>query len=489
MGALGRVKRDHNHNMLIPSNVAGEGYEEGASPKQAIAGGAVVLLWIVVIVAFKDKPNASEFKNWLIVIGALLLVSQFVIRYLIINEKYLMKQTALIDKMFNKVPADLWNVINIDDDGIIYYTDGRLGLIIAAEQATVIGRDSQFKEIHYSAISDFYKVLNQNNIAWTHINAMINAKTETRLLKLSEQLKQCQNSNIRKMCDQHFVYLRSLEERTLYEREYWALIARPAVGRRKLLEIANMAAENLESAAFNQFTFLGKEQCYALNTELLALDTFDANNIMIEKAQQMAGAPLATLTQVKLHTNEFTNAQLNVINNTLKMANDGSTFVGTQDGVSTFKIGKVYGKSILMRLQSSIQTSREFNDGDMLSVALQIKFIENQNNQSNKLNVKQVVDNTPMNNVQLFGIESAPINSVEDLKQDIKAQKKEADLVNKELLSEAERQQLEKERQRKMTIADRQKKMQEEAARRKAEAEKLAQEKAAQVNFDEFKED
>lgn len=379
MGALDRVKKNSRGQIMMPSNVSGGGYQEGASIKQAVSACGMLLFTLVSIISFSDKRAASHFTGWIPLILLLIFMWQFVIRYLIIDERYLIKQTSLIDKALDKVPAQLWEVINIDDDGVIYYQDGRLGVIIEAEQATVIGRDSQFRGKHYSAISDFYKILNQNNIQWTHINAMISAKAENRLNAVNKELDKCKNANIKKMCDMHLTYLRSIEVRTLYEREHWGLIVRPSFGKEKLLETVMQAISCLESAAFNRASILTREQCYNLNTELEALTAFDASTLMIERAQKLAGAPIARLVQVKVVTGTLSPNKVEAANSLGRIYQDSSAYVGTVEHITTLTIGNKLANIITSRLQVLIKNKQPLAKEEFLSNIIGISTIEKMN--------------------------------------------------------------------------------------------------------------
>lgn len=489
MGALNRVKRDQQGNMMIPHNVAGSTYEEGASVVQAVAAGILLVGLILLIIWFRDTRLAAKFFNWVILILGYVFVAQLVIRYVIINERYLMKQTDLVAKAKDKVPSDLWGVINIDNDGVIYYQDGRLGLIIEAEQATVVGRAETFKNAHYAALSDFYKVLNQAGISWTHINAMINAKQENRLANVGEDLQDCPNPGIKLMCDQHLAYMRGLEIRTLYEREYWALIARPSMGKDRLLEAAYMAAENLESAAFNMYNILTKEQCYHLNVELQALNSFDANALMIEKAQRVAGTPIAKLTELKIETGHITEHKANTIKKIFKPYADKSAYVSTANHISTFIIGDKLGNIITQRLQYFVREKRPLNDGDLLSNIMNIK-LANSDNSNQTTQDQEVVTTFDTDTTYMFGESDL---TAEEFEAEAQAENKQAEELNHRLFTEEEQAAIDARNAKRLTLEERKNaalaniQAQKDAVQAAKEAEELA--RKARVKFDDFSDD
>ena len=118
MGALDRLKTNRQGQVLIPNNVTGGEYQEGLNIKQAITLGGMALGTFIAVVVFKDSAMATV-SGWIGFVIILLVIYQFLIRYVVIGENYLAKQTILLKQAQDKVPADLWNIINIDDDGII----------------------------------------------------------------------------------------------------------------------------------------------------------------------------------------------------------------------------------------------------------------------------------------------------------------------------------------------------------------------------------
>ena len=493
MSALDRVKRDDNNNMMVPQNVAGGTYQEGASVVQAVAACILLVGIIVIILWFKDTRMATKITSWIVLIAFIIFVSQLVIRYLIINEVYLMNQTDKLQRAHNKVPADLWNVINIDDDGIIYYQDGRLGLLIEAEQATVVGRDEQFRDVHYSCISNFYKILNQNFISWTHYNSMISAKMENRLNIVNEELDNCKNKNIKRMCEMHLVHLRNKEIRTLYEKEHWMLIARPSLGKEKLIDIAYQAIENLEGAAFNRASILKKEYCYAFNVELQALNSFDANAIMIEKAQRVAGTMLAKLTSVKIDTGFMSEKSRDIITNVLKAHNDGSSYVETVEHITTLQIGDKLRNVMTQRLQYFIREKRQLNEGELMSNILNIKLVNSINFAQNSKSENKQVETDEQQEVYMFDFGGSNTKTAEETEEDITKKLEQSKEANMRLMSAEEEERARKRAAKRLTLSEKKLKAQETLKEQQAEKakqqEELERQKKAKVNFDDFNED
>lgn len=287
MGALTRVKRDiKGEQIMLPVNVEGVTDNEGISVKQGIAIGSIIFIGVVYYLWFREKPAASSWQGWMLHIAIYLFITQFIVRKFIVDEKYLMKQVMEMEKMTNCSPTVTWNIAAIDSsNGVMQFNDGRVAIAVGLEQATIVGREEQFKDVHYSAISDFIRVLNQQNIMWIHIDLMANAKYDKRLTVLNDTVNKCKNDGIKNSTRMHLGYLRSMEIRTLYETEYYILVASPLQGANKLLAAVDEALGCLEDAAFNKFTVLDKDMIYKLAAELSGVNYFDAGETMRQMAR------------------------------------------------------------------------------------------------------------------------------------------------------------------------------------------------------------
>ena len=495
MGALDRLKTNRQGQVLIPNNVTGGEYQEGLNIKQAITLGGMALGTFIAVVVFKDSAMATV-SGWIGFVIILLVIYQFLIRYVVIGENYLAKQTILLKQAQDKVPADLWNIINIDDDGIIYYQDGRLGLIICAEQATIVGRSASYKSIHYSALSDFYKTLNNNGVYWMHINAMVNARTENRLSMIHERLRQANNKAIRKACESHLAYLRGLEVRTLYEKEYWRLTVGSSYGKDRLLNVTQQAAEHLQTAAFNRYDILPREECYELCCQLLNLNSFDAQSIMIEKAQRIISTPLGVIKQVRFNT-ELNEERVATIQKTLGLFKDKSEFKQLTDSTFVVYLGTTLANMLTQRLRILIQDKRQIETGYVRSNCFNIKW---QDGVSTDIPISatqeedEVFDLGGPTEATLFGAQFTNVETTEDLEQQIAAQSAETDQLNLQIFSEAElarkTQQAEKTQSLKTAREERlakQKQEQEEQEKREAERRAAAEfEAKKRVTVDDF---
>ena len=286
MSALDRVERNNRDEIMVPVNVEGLVDNEGLSTKQAIVLGGLGLILGIDILWFKDRPAASSLLNWVLNIGVWALIAQFCIRKWVIDEKYKMQQIAEMDKFQHIQPVLMWDVMAVNDDtNIIQFSDGRVGLLVGLEQATIVGREPDFQHTHYNAISDFLKILNKNKVKYIHMNLMINAKNDNRLAVLGDTVNSCAIPSIQRMTRMHLGYLRGIEARTLYERQYYLCVGSATLGGNNLQNIVDEAIAAISAAAYNKVFICNEEEIGQIMAETSCVDFFDAEETMRQMAK------------------------------------------------------------------------------------------------------------------------------------------------------------------------------------------------------------
>lgn len=287
MGALQRVKRDNADNIMLPVNVEGLIDNEGLTTKQGIVLFGLLGILLIDVLWFKDTRLGATFIGWFVNIAIWLFLAQFLIRKFVIDEDYKMAQVEQMDKFVRCAPAIMWDVMAVNDDtNVMQYSDGRVGVIIGIEQATIVGREPSFKDIHYDSISDFLRELNKGGLKWMHIDLMMNAKNDKRLTVLAETVNKCDIPAIKEKTTLHLGFLRGLEVRTLYEMEFYLVVANATTGAPKMLSIIEEALVYLDEAAYNQVATINRVGLNYLMAEMSVVDSFDADETMRQLAKK-----------------------------------------------------------------------------------------------------------------------------------------------------------------------------------------------------------
>lgn len=304
MSALDRVERNNAEEIMLPVNVEGLTDNEGLSTKQAIVLFGLLGLLVIDILLFKDSKAGSSVVFWILNITVYLLIAQLLVRKFVFDEDYKIAQVAQMDQYIRCAPALMWDVMAVDSEtNVFQYSDGRVGVILGLEQATIVGREASYKNLHYDALSDFLRELNKSGVKWMHIDLMMNAKNDKRLSVLAETVNSCDIPAIKEKTTLHLGYMRSLEVRTLYEMEFYLVVANATMGAPKLLNIIDEALSCLDDAAYNSVVTLDRVAIEQLMAEMSVVDSFDADETM----RQLAKKKQVIKQAFELKTVEFKN--------------------------------------------------------------------------------------------------------------------------------------------------------------------------------------
>lgn len=283
MGVTSRLKTDKNNGkVFFPMNVEG-GVEDGFfTPLKLVT---TIVYGLILMVDFMSISEAGASKTtWLIHITISILVGQLLLRYILLNEKYYFKNFKKLTMHKVTTPDIFWEVVNVqdtDDGGIIVFSDMKIACIIKLERDTIIGRDSDFREVHYDALSEFFKELNIKEFKWVRMDIMESAEKDDRLKCLDDVVASCSNKNISKLVEMHLGYLKVIARNTLYESEYYMIYTNQSSRIDTIMSDVNECAYKLLDGAYSKFSVLKSEEVYQMPLELYNIKLFNAKSAML----------------------------------------------------------------------------------------------------------------------------------------------------------------------------------------------------------------
>lgn len=213
---------DKNGHMFIPMNVEGGSWDENFITTGkliwlvgCIATGVFLFMWL--------KSKYADLSAYFIFFGVYLIALQFILRFIIFEEKFYYKMYKQMKESEITTPAMFWDIASIKDtpDGaILTFADAKIAVIIRLERDTITGKTVDFKEHHYDAISDFYKEIVTRKYSFIQMNIMEPAGNDPRLLELDKLTMNSDNPNICKLMEKQVGYIKNITHKTLYESEY-----------------------------------------------------------------------------------------------------------------------------------------------------------------------------------------------------------------------------------------------------------------------------
>lgn len=214
---------DRNGNMFIPMNVEGGSYNEHfiTTPKLACIIGIIV--GYVAIIMYIGSINGS-FMGYLITLAGWSVITVFLLRFVIFEEKFYYRMYQELKEHEITTPAIFWDIASIkdtEDGAIVTYSDARIAIMVKIDRDTITGKESDFKEMHYDAISDFYREVVNSRYSFIQMNVMEQAGKDPRLSELNKLVNNSDNPNINRLMELEVGYIKNITRTSLYESDYF----------------------------------------------------------------------------------------------------------------------------------------------------------------------------------------------------------------------------------------------------------------------------
>ena len=326
-----RLRMNEQGRMFIPMNVEGGGYDENffSTPK-LITAGALVLVLVILIATLVSPDNRLSVLGKMLTVLLYLFIASFVVRYVIFEERYYFKMYKKMLANQNPTTAVFWRIAAIRDTvrgGILRYSDGKYGAILKLERDSIIGKNSEFRESHFDALSDFYKELALRKLAFVQLNMMERADNDSRIPALDTLILNEPNANLKKVLQLELGYIKNRSRETLYETDYILVYTTKLERVDSLISDLQACASILLDGAYSGFEILGQREIIDLHKEIFGIGYFNLSEASINTFNEVGAKKKAiTLKALKLtngRTVELTKRDTDIINRLLKRVEDG----------------------------------------------------------------------------------------------------------------------------------------------------------------------
>ena len=326
-----RLRMNEQGRMFIPMNVEGGGYDENffSTPK-LITAGALVLVLVILIATLVSPDNRLSMLGKVLTVLLYLFIASFVVRYVIFEERYYFKMYKKMLANQNPTTAVFWRIAAIRDTvrgGILRYSDGKYGAILKLERDSIIGKNSEFRESHFDALSDFYKELALRKLAFVQLNMMERADNDSRIPALDTLILNEPNANLKKVLQLELGYIKNRSRETLYETDYILVYTTKLERVDSLISDLQACASILLDGAYSGFEILGQREIIDLHKEIFGIGYFNLSEASINTFNEVGAKKKAiTLKALKLtngRTVELTKRDTDIINRLLKRVEDG----------------------------------------------------------------------------------------------------------------------------------------------------------------------
>lgn len=291
--------------MFIPMNVEGGGYDEkffNTTKILSIVGMAVG--WVVIIAWLNSLPNAT-FVFRLITILALLFISSLIIRFIVFEESYFYKMYKKTLTYSDPTSDVFWNISSIKDTqngSILLFSDLKIGVFVKLKRGSIIGKNKDFMEQHYDAVSDFLSEIVGRGYMFVHLNMMERADNDDRLDKLALQIAKTSNPNMKRLLELQTGHLRNTTRNTLYESDYYLIYTDRAERFDNIIRDVEDCLEFALNGSYNGYFELDKREVIDVHKELMGVSYFDYNSATVNTFRefQIDDTPAITIKRINL---------------------------------------------------------------------------------------------------------------------------------------------------------------------------------------------
>lgn len=278
MASRERLIKNESGQIFIPMNIDG-----GVIEENFVDSGRVAILIILIFTAVVSCVWVSGwYTGWVAkALGyfVIFLISQWIFRYLVLQERYLYKIYQKIQKHSITTPAIFWDIASIketEDGAILIYSDMKIGVILKLERDTIIGKSEDFKEKHYDALADFYKELNMRGYKSVQMNIMETVGKDPRIQELDNLIHTEQNKNLAALLDAQISYIKQITGATLSENDYFLIYTDNMQKVDVIIQDVIDCMVHLLDGAFIGFKILDRDGTLALLREIYGVKYFDA---------------------------------------------------------------------------------------------------------------------------------------------------------------------------------------------------------------------
>ena len=275
---------DRNGNMFVPMNVEGGNWNEHFFNTTKLVTMAGIIASLFVTVGFLSYNNYNQAFR-IIVMVIWFIIASLVVRFVIFEEKFYYHMYEEMKQFSITTPAIFWDIASIkdtDEGAIMTYSDGKIGVIVKVERDTITGKDKDFRETHYDAISDFYKEVVINKYCFVQMDIMEPAGNDPRLSNLSKLVNKSDNANIRKLMEMEVGHIKNITNKTLYESDYFLIYTRDITRMDRIISDVTKYIFKLLDGAYISYYFLSNKDIVNLVKEENGVNYFNATQASLQ---------------------------------------------------------------------------------------------------------------------------------------------------------------------------------------------------------------
>lgn len=279
MANTNRRMPDREDKFFFPKTMDGSSVDPGfiTGTKFGIIVGLVMLDFFILISVYN---GFDSYFMMCIKTVVLIFISQLIIRYVVLNERYYFKTYLRTKEYKTTTPATFWKIVDRYDTSngcIATFSDTRVGVYVKLERDSIVGKTSEFREEHYDAISELYKSINKAKLKFVSLNVMETAGKDLRIPELDNIVTMSEfNSNLNKLMAEQVGYIKNLTRITNYNSEYLFIYSDMPDSSNDIIYKVEEILYTLMSGAYSGYYILNSTEIDELVKEIYDVKIFDS---------------------------------------------------------------------------------------------------------------------------------------------------------------------------------------------------------------------
>lgn len=313
---------DRDGAMFMPMNVEGGVWNEHFITTPKFICIVLIILSAVAIIMMlgSDKASITQYIIWL---SIWMFVSIQVLRFIVFEEKFYYKMYLELQEHEISSPALFWDIASIkdtDDGAIITYSDAKIAILVKVERDTITGKQKEFKETHYDAISDFYREVVTDRYSFVQMNIMEQAGKDPRLNELSKVIYKSDNENICRLMELQVGYIKNITHKALYESDYFLFYTQDLSKVDCIISEISECIFKLLDGAYISYQILSSKEIVDLVKEIYGVNYFNSTEASLLMFNKDAAGDITPFNVTGMlwkdgEEQEFNNKELNKLRN------------------------------------------------------------------------------------------------------------------------------------------------------------------------------
>jgi hypothetical protein len=187
--------------------------------------------------------------------------------------------------------------------------------MVKVDRDTITGKEAEFKEVHYDAISDFYREVVNNRYSFVQMNVMEQAGKDPRLNNLNKLVNNSDNKNINRLMELEIGYIKNITRMSLYETDYFIIYTTDISKRDYIMNDVTECMFKLLDGAYIGYTILNSKEIVDFVKSQYGVNYFNATEASMDMFNRNSMSTVApfNITGIVWNNEDFEEQELNAV--------------------------------------------------------------------------------------------------------------------------------------------------------------------------------